>query len=236
MGLAGTRGGPVLSTRAVLQRCISGLHEDARFRNRILASVLTVALLVGAFASGLEVQVRFGPGTSGDQTALARSDRSVPLAPSGPGTRVAPTPPSTPTRPAGADDLAPLVLDPAPGPPALSPGPAIEPDGPAGPGIGAPEVPAVPDLPGPQPGSGPGFPEGDDQRCLVTDTIILVPIDPEAIPGKACEEATGELDEVRAPDVDVPDPPDAPAGQQATADDPGWIQRALAMVLGVRSA
>jgi hypothetical protein len=231
----------VLSTRAVLQRCISGLHEDARFRNRVLASVMTVAVLVGAFASGLEVQVRFGPGSAGDQTALARSDRSAPTVPSGVGPRAAPAPASDPTRPAGPDDLGPLLLEPAPGPPPLPPLPGPAPTDPAGPGIGAPEVPAVPDLPEPQPQPGPrsGVPDGDDRRCLVTDTIILVPIDPEAVPGEACEEVTGELDDVRAPDVDVPDPPDAPdapAGQQATADDPGWIQRALAMVQQARRA
>lgn len=234
----------MLSTRAVLQRCISGLHEDARFRNRVLASVLAVAFLVGAFASGLEVQVRFGPGGASDQAALARSDPSAPPAPSGSGAGRSAAPTLSGPRAAdgaGVEDLAPLTLDPAPGLPTLPPLPVPGPDdAPAAPGIEAPEVPPVPDLPGARPDAGSGFHDGDDGRCIVTDTVILVPLDPGLLPGEACEEVTGELDDARAPDVDVPDPPDppdAPSGQAvgATAGGPGWL-RALVAALQVRGA
>jgi hypothetical protein len=198
----------VLATRAVLQRFISGLHEDPSYRNRVMSSALVVVLLVGAFASGLEVQVRFGQGTRVEGTSLtgtAAPERAQGRPPGGGRAPAAATAPA-PSRP-GVDMPAPLRLDAGAPVPALT-DPA---SGPAPPPLRADlppgaEVPAPPD-----PFAGAiSPPSGDgDGRCIVTDTVILLPLETEELPGEACEEVTEQLDDLRAPDVEVPDPPEA---------------------------
>lgn len=56
----------MLPWRVQLQRTFEALRDNPAFRNRLLAFVGVLVFLVGSFATGLEINIRFGNTSAGD--------------------------------------------------------------------------------------------------------------------------------------------------------------------------
>ena len=168
----------MLPWRVQIQRLLEAMRDDPGFRNRILSVAVVLVLLIGAFSTGLSVNVQFGRPRGGD---AALQDVSA-----GGGSATAGSPTTAGTAGgdvAGSGDVAVLPDgSPAPGGDAGVPAPG-DPgaggDGGAGgaaPADGAAPAPGAPGAPGAAPASAPGC-EGARRGATdrgITDKTIKI--------------------------------------------------------------
>ncbi len=191
--------GAVLPLRKVLESAVEVFIDDPSFRSRILGALLCLVLVVGAFASGLEVRISIGRsaspvaapggGVDGPPDSEPQPERAI-AAVNG---LVVPAAP-------GADGAAPgLVRGGEPPVPTVVDGDAATRGG-GGPLGGADTQRAS--APGVEPEPGPGWEDESGEgepRCVVTETLVLEELESVQLETaeEVCDDATRALDELQ---------------------------------------